>query len=280
MQRAQPFQQQLERDSPALQQSVRNPLKSFSHEERMLESVQAKEVENEDLKREVIVLQRRLAQEQTEHAKTRANLGAIEAACRRLHVHRQVEQDLEEHARQNLQREMGCETEGPNPNLLSQKPRDIRVHGGAGLPNKFAFGSDELQQLIEQHNTSHAGSFSRRSSFGQATREEEAAAARDRETSRKEHWRRMTSLKRPVQEKQKFDIFGNAIVERAPSMGENNNQTEDAGHEGGLFAGLGTARARHERAGTDLQSDAFLATAGLWRGGLAAHGSAPGPSAH
>lgn len=264
--RPQPFGLQLERNSMALQQTSRNPLKAFSQEERILEAVQGKDQEIEELQKAVAVLQRKLAQEQFEHSQTRTRLGQVEAACRRLQVHKQVEQNICESETQGPDANSQDETmQGPNPHLLSQKPRDIRVHGGSGTLNKFAFGSDQLQELIEKHSTNnHVGTFSRRSSFERSAREEEVAAAKDREASRKEHWRRMNSLKNPVRDENKYDIFGNVVADRPvlPS-----NQVEESTQSTGLFAGLGSARVRHERTGTDLQSNAFLASSSLWRNG-------------
>jgi hypothetical protein len=261
------FAQQVSRASSAVQAMAAFPLRSSEKEEELYLQLQARERELEVARREQAALARRLDEAQQHNDVLSTRLAAIESACRRLNIMRQVD---EEHARYT-----GAHVRG-NQEVIALKAQDIRIHGGSGAANRFAFGSDQLQQLIDQQVAGTAGtarSHGRRASLGhemQANQELQAAAEDGR---RREQLRLAAQVRQRAMDATanvKFDVLGNPIVERAAPTPTPTQESEAPN----LFSGLGqpagaTAR-RFERSESDLKGDRHLANKAMWRGGAAA----------
>jgi hypothetical protein len=260
------FAQQVARSSSAVQSMAAFPLRSSEKEEELYRQLQARERELEVARREQASLVRRLEEAAQQNEELGARLAAIESACRRLDIMRQVD---EEHVRYSSTLARG------NQEVVALKPQDIRIHGGSGAANRFAFGSDQLQQLIDQQVAGTSGTarnHGRRASLGheqQANQELQAAAeeARRREQLRLSAQVRQRALDATAHVK--FDVLGNPIVERAAPTPAPESEAPN------LFSGLGqsanaTVR-RFERSESDLKGDRYFANKAMWRG-------APGPT--
>lgn len=267
---AQPFDRQLERGSSSLQQAAAHPLPSMGKEQQLHLQLQEQEERQDALQAAFNVTHRGLEAERTEHAETKAALQRLVGACRRLGTLKAVQ---EEAVRGDAGESADPAQEGgpgASSHLLSTKPRDIRVHGGYGQLNKFAFGSDQLQELIAQHDkhNGEAGhTHGRRSSLDAASGSARESEREERSQQAQDRFRRMSSMRSAkARDAGQFDIFGNAVVARQASNNNNaRGQAQADGQGGGVFASEDTGRSVHERGSSDLQADAHLANAGMWR---------------
>jgi chromosome segregation ATPase len=88
------FAQQVARSSSAVQSMAAFPLRSSEKEEELYRQLQARERELEVARREQASLVRRLEEAAQQNEELGARLAAIESACRRLDIMRQVETHL------------------------------------------------------------------------------------------------------------------------------------------------------------------------------------------
>ncbi|CAK9100752.1 Synaptic vesicle 2-related protein (SV2-related protein) [Durusdinium trenchii] len=265
----QPFDHQLERSSAAIQQAASHPLKTMSKEEELWHLLTEQEKRADALHGALVVAQRNLEQERSEHLQTQERLRAMERACRRLDVMRKVEAELQNQGNPSMAPGLESGAHGNATHVLSQKPRDIRVHGGSGTLNKFAFGSDQLQELIAEHDHKANLSHGRRSSIDRGMRESEREE-QEHEEARRAEWRRMSHVKQRValDDSKKYDIFGNVVQDQQTvqqqqqqQQASNQEETDD------IFSGMGGQRSGRQRTGrSDLNADAYLVASSMWRG--------------
>lgn len=254
---AQPFDTQLRRGSSVLQQAASQPLKSFSKEEELHARIQDAEIEAEAARKAVYQLQKRLAEEVGEHTTLKVKYQQLESACRRLNCLPQVNAEVERYVRHQFESE-NCQDVFQN----GAAGKDIRVHGGSGNLNKFAFGSDRLQQLVDEHSNEVRLSHHRRSSFDQDTQQSLC------QQPKREHYNRQSMLDpksgtNDTVDNNKYDIFGNVVTERsAPQQQPTQPETDH------IFRGMGLQQqAGASRQESDLRADKHFANAKLWRGG-------------
>uniref|UniRef100_A0A7S2WSG0 Uncharacterized protein n=1 Tax=Mucochytrium quahogii TaxID=96639 RepID=A0A7S2WSG0_9STRA len=259
----QPFGKQIDRDSQVLQRSAQFPLKSVSKEEEFFAMLTALEQENEQLKSANMLLQRRLDSEQRDHYTTQEKLKSIQGACRRLTLANKVQYEEERFNREMEQNGRNQAQNGSGSHLLSTRERDIRVHGGSGHLNQFAFGSDQLQKLISEHQSGEGCGYGRKSRVA-------VLESPSKQSHQQEHqqFKRMSTIRSENQSNEdgQFDVLGNRIQVHTP-IPQQNQEDREEDQEHTIFSGMGKNKrpAMPERTGTDLRSNQFLSQQKLWR---------------
>jgi len=265
---SEPFTRQLDRETSALQRAAQLPLRALSNEEQAHQRTQEAEAETAALRRAFEAVKARAEVEVLAHQRTQALLAQTEAACRRLGVLQRVQEErtaLGSSAAQAASSNQSDANQPATSHLLSQKPRDIRVHGGSGSLNRLAFGSEHLQDLIDQHGhvaRATGGSHGRRASLSHEMRVQQAEAQASETARRQEHIRAMNERRQQERsDTNQYDIFGNVVRERAAAAGAPapEENTRD------LFSGMGTYH-RQERVESEPRGDHF------------AHAKAPAPT--
>lgn len=276
MQQQQPFDRQITRDSGELQTRAAHPLKSMTREESLVAALQDAQIDAEAARRAVYSLQAQLQEEATLHEQAKMQLRLVQEACERLGCLEKIKEELhrgmnERDAQHAEMRDQQQNFQGGHKTDLSGlASKDIRVHGGSGNLNKFAFGSDQLQSLIDQHDKSQNStvlSHHRRSSIAQEELAQQREAQADQESARRQHFNRLSAFKASNQDSNTYDIFGNVV---APT--ERRTEPVQQPETDDIFNGMGAgntayknhnARGRHE---TDLRADKHFANSKMWRG--------------
>uniref|UniRef100_A0A7S3LJQ6 Uncharacterized protein n=1 Tax=Aplanochytrium stocchinoi TaxID=215587 RepID=A0A7S3LJQ6_9STRA len=181
-------------------------------------------------------------------------MNSFEDAARKLGVYAQIKREVNKPSQQGPELDHG--------QTLCVRLRDGRVHGGGGNENRFAYGSDKLQDLVDNHNEQkRANKNYNRVRSGYSEDDERNKNERLESVDRR---RRLSDLKTKMKEEERFDIFGNL----KPKLVQPVNQPMDTEHQQDFFSNLNKNTERNfERTSTDLLSDKYLSNNSLWRNG-------------